>query len=217
MPDDPPIPIVHAVTDDETVSRADFLTAAAQVMAALGPRGAVHLRAPGIAARALLAHAERLARLQELSGCWLVVNDRLDVALGAGARGAQLTSRSILPGDARRVGPGLRIGASVHDAEGAIAAAAGGADWLVVGHVFDTASHPGAPGRGVGLLASVARGVRLPVVAIGGITPERARELWRAGAHGVAAIRGIWGAAHAGDAAARYLSAYDADDRASGG
>lgn len=211
------VPVVHAITDDETVARPDFLTAAAQVMGAAGPRGAVHLRAPRLPARALLRHAERLARIQELSGCWLVVSDRLDVALAAGARGAQLTSRSLAPHDARRVAAALALGASVHSRAEAEAAQADGADWLVVGHVFDTASHPDAPGRGGGFLGDVARAVRIPVIAIGGVTPARVAAVRARGAHGVAAIRGIWGEPHAGDAVGRYLSAHDAHDRESPG
>jgi thiamine-phosphate diphosphorylase len=212
MPAASHIPVVHAVTDDATLARAEFTTAAAQVMNALGSRGAVHLRAARLTARAMLAHAERLARMQELTGCWLVVNDRVDVALAARARGAQLTSRSMLAGDARRIAPTLGLGASVHSEADADAATAAGADWLVLGHVFETESHPGAPGRGPGLLASVARRAPVPVIAIGGVTAAQVPLLRREGARGVAAIRGIWNALHAGDAAAGYLSAYDADD-----
>lgn len=207
------VPPIHAVTDDQTVLRPDFVTAAAQVMNALGPHGAVHLRTARLDARALFGHAQRLARIQELTGCWLVVNDRVDVALAAGARGAQLTSRSIEPGDARRIAAGLRLGGSVHSVDEAVAGEQAGADWLVVGHVFDTASHAGTPGRGPEFLVGVAASVRIPVIAIGGITPPRVVGLLRGGAHGVAVIRGIWNAAHAGEAAASYLSAYDAHHR----
>jgi thiazole tautomerase (transcriptional regulator TenI) len=214
---DAAIPVVHAVTDDEVIARADFLMAAAQVMEALGGRGAVHLRAAHATARTLVRHAERLARVQELSGCWLVVNDRVDVALATGARGAQLTSRSLRPDDARRVArpiaPALRLGASVHSPDDAAAAERGGADWVVAGHVFPTATHPDEGARGPGLVARVAAVVRVPVVAIGGITPARVTEVRGHGASGVAAIRGIWGAANAGRAAADYLSAYDAHTR----
>lgn len=204
--------MIHAVTDDDTVARPDFLAEAAAVMQALGARGAVHLRAPSLPARTLFAHARRLARLQELSGCALVVSDRVDVAMAVGARGVQLTSRSMLVGDARRVAGALWVGASVHEVEAAVAAEAAGAHWVVAGHVFPTASHPGAPGRGAGFVAAVSSAVQVPTVAIGGITPERVRAVRREGARGVAAIRGIWGAPRAGEAAARYLWAYDADE-----
>ncbi|CAA9328516.1 MAG: hypothetical protein AVDCRST_MAG11-2364, partial [uncultured Gemmatimonadaceae bacterium] len=168
-------------------------------------------------ARALLAAAERLARVQELSGCWLVVSDRVDVALASRARGAQLTSRSLAPGDARRLAPQLRLGASVHSVADAEAAARARADWVVAGHVFATASHPGAPGRGGGFVRAVAAAVPVPVIAIGGVTPDRVAALRAEGAHGVAAIRGIWAAAHAGEAVGRYLSAHDAYDRTGAG
>lgn len=206
------IPVIHAITDDHTVARPDFLAEAAAVMEALGARGAVHLRAPALPARALFAHARRLARVQALSGCALVVSDRVDVAMAAGARGVQLTSRSMLVGDATRIAGALWVGASVHDVAAAVAAQAAGAHWVVAGHVFATASHPGAPGRGRGFLAAVSAAVRVPTVAIGGITPERVRAVRREGARGIAAIRGIWGAPRAGEAAARYLWAYDADE-----
>jgi thiamine monophosphate synthase len=84
---------------------------------------------------------------------------------------------------------------------------------VVLGHVWETASHPGQPPRGRELLAAVAAAVGIPVLAIGGVTPERVAAVRQEGAHGVAVIRGIWGAAHAGEAAARYLSAYDAHHR----
>lgn len=213
MPRPESIPPVHAVTDDQTVLRSDFITTAAQVMNALGPRGALHLRATHVVARSLFAHAARLARIQELTGCWLVVNDRVDLALAAGARGAQLTSRSIAPADARRIAGGLRLGGSVHSVDEAIEAEHGGADWLVVGHVFDTASHVGAPGRGPDFLSGVAARVNIPVLAIGGVTPARVGGLLDGGAHGVAVIRGIWNAPHAGEAASGYLSAHDAHHR----
>jgi thiamine-phosphate pyrophosphorylase len=136
------------------------------------------------------------------------VNDRVDVAAAAGAHGVQLTSRSLPPADARAVGPN-RIGASVHSLDEAIAAVAAGADWVVAGHLFATPSHPGAPGRGIGLLRAIAAVVPR-VIAIGGLTPARAALVAAAGGAGVAAIRGIWDAPDPGGAAADYLSSYDA-------
>src|SRR5215218_4257877 len=101
------IPVLHAVTTDEIVLRADFLERARRVMHAGGQRVAVHLRAPRLDGRRLFDLACRLAELQRESGAWLVVNDRADVALTSGARGVQLTSRSMSPADARRSAPTL--------------------------------------------------------------------------------------------------------------
>jgi thiamine monophosphate synthase len=69
-----------------------------------------------------------------------------------------------------------------------------GADFLVVGNIYETLSHPGRPAAGLTLLTQTA-GLGRPVIAIGGITPERAAEVKAAGAYGVAAIRGLWLAA----------------------
>ena len=80
----------------------------------------------------------------------LIVNDRLDVALVAGADGVQLGERGFTVEDARRLLPsGVLIGRSVHDVAGARPAAKAGADYLLAGHIFDTPSKQGTPGRGL--------------------------------------------------------------------
>lgn len=203
------LPVIHAVTSDEIVSRSDFIDVACAVMAALGPRGALHLRAGRITAARLQALAGGLEAAQAVTGAWLVVNDRIDLALGARARGAQLTSRSLRVADARRAAPALALGASVHSLDEARVAASEGASWLVAGHVFATTSHPGEEGRGLSFLRAVTQAVTIPVVAIGGVRPEHCRVLRQSGAYGLAVIRGIWGAPNAERAANDYLSAYD--------
>lgn len=212
------LPVVHAVTTDEIIARDDFLDRAAAVMRVLGPRGAVHLRAADASARQLHRLAAALAALQKSTGAWLVVNDRVDIALASGARGIQLTSRSMGADDAIRAAratatgtPRPAVGVSVHAVEDARAiAVADGISWLVVGHVFETPSHDGVPGRGAALLRDVRAAVTLPVIAIGGVRPSHLSGLRADGAYGVAVIRGIWRADDAERAAAEYLSAYDA-------
>jgi thiamine-phosphate diphosphorylase len=179
-------------------------------MDVLGPYGAVHLRGHHLPTAWLHDLAEALRDEQEATGCWLVVNDRVDVALASNARAVQLTSRSMSADDARVIAPELYIGASVHSSVDARTAAAAHADWLVVGHVFETASHPGAPGRGLGFLHELARATPLPCIAIGGVRPQHIAPLVAAGAYGVAAISGIWNRDDAERAASEYLSAYDA-------
>jgi thiamine-phosphate diphosphorylase len=203
------LPVVHAVTSDEIVLREDFIDVACAVMAALGARGALHLRAGRITAARLQELAGGLEAAQAITGAWLVVNDRVDLALGARARGAQLTSRSLRVADARRAAPGLALGASVHSLDEARAAASEGATWLVAGHVFATTTHANEPGRGLTFVRALAAAVTIPVIAIGGVRPEHCRVLRAAGAYGLAAIRGIWDAPNAERAASDYLSAYD--------
>jgi thiazole tautomerase (transcriptional regulator TenI) len=203
------VPRIHAVTDDLILAHPDFTRNARGVMRALGARGAVHLRCRYLTAAQLYAIALALGDAQESTGCWLVVNDRLDIALAAGTHGAQLTSRSLTVSDARRIAAALPLGASVHDADAAAAAERDGADWVVAGHVFETASHPGVAARGTELVRAVAARTTLPCIAIGGIHPEHVGTLRDAGAYGVAAISGIWGARSAEGAATDYLSGYD--------
>ena len=202
------IPILHAVTNDEVVARADFIDLACGVMRVLGERGALHLRASRLSGARFQSLAEGLAAAQGLTGGWLIVNDRLDIALASGARGAQLTSRSLTASDARRLGPKLALGASVHDVDEGLESAAAGADWLVAGHVFGS-GHPGSPFHRATWVEALVSVTSVPVIAIGGVRPEHAPALRAAGVHGAAVIRGIWDAPNAEQAASDYLSAYD--------
>ncbi|MGH7665641.1 MAG: thiamine phosphate synthase [Gemmatimonadaceae bacterium] len=204
------IPRVHAVTNDRIAQAPDFLSRALAVMRALGPQVAVHLRAHRMPSTDMLHLAERLVEEQTASASWLVVNDRLDIALAAGARGVQLTSKSMLVRDARTIAPGMAVGASVHDITEIECAALAGADWAVAGNVFETETHPGTAARGADLIREMAAMDWLPIIAIGGVLPRHVPALLAAGAHGVAAIRGIWESGDAAHAAMQYLSSHDA-------
>ncbi len=207
------VPVVHAVTNDDILLRPEFLRTAADVMTALGARGAVHVRARWLTDRQAMEITSSLVDAARESGCLVVVNDRADVALAGRARAVQLTSRSAGVTDVRAIAPSLRIGSSVHSAAEARDAGLFGADWCVAGHVFATESHAGEPGRGVTLLRECAKATDIPVIAIGGVLPVHVEELVLAGAYGVASTSGIWGAPNAGDAASRYLSEYAAAER----
>lgn len=203
------IPLVHAVTSDGVLARPDFVVRARRVMEALGPKGAVHLRARIVPAARVYELAVALGAVRERTGAWVVVNDRVDLACAAGASAAQLTTRSLSLVDARRMAGTMPLGASAHAPADALAAARDGADWVVAGHVYDTPTHAGEPARGLELVRETAAAVSVPVIAIGGIKPQHVRPLLEAGAYGVAAISGIWGASDAERAAADYLSAYE--------
>lgn len=122
----------------------------------------------------------------------LIINDRADVAAEVGAQGVQLgedampveTARGLLP-------PGAMIGRSVHSVEAALDAGSQGADFLVVGAMYTTATHPGVPPGGPALMRAVAESCRLPLIGIGGITGDNLSEVIGAGASGVAVIRSI--------------------------
>jgi thiamine-phosphate diphosphorylase len=121
------------------------------------------------------------------------VSGRPDVAAAVGAQGVQLAAQDLAPGDARALVRQGWIGRSVHNLEEALEAVAEGADFLVVGNIYETASHPDRPAAGLELVHQAA-GLGKPVIAIGGITPERAPAVKAAGGYGVASIRALWDA-----------------------
>jgi thiamine-phosphate diphosphorylase len=203
------VPPVHAVTDARILGMPGFVEHASAILRALRSGVAIHLRGREVAASRLYELARVLAPLQAETDGWLVVNDRVDVAMACAARGVQLAGHSMSADDVRDIAPALAVGASVHsgDAARSLAASHGRPDWLVAGNVFETPSHPGRMGRGISLVRDVVA-AGIPVIAIGGIQPGHAAQLRAAGARGVATIRGIWDAEEPAEAAAQYLWAY---------
>ncbi|MYL39527.1 thiazole tautomerase TenI [Halobacillus litoralis] len=134
----------------------------------------------------------------------LVINDRVDVAAAKGVPQVQLAGHSLSVQDVKRAFPSLHVSCSVHSAEEAVAAEAEGADAVLFGHVFETDSKPGLPGRGLGALKTVTGAVSLPVIAIGGLTPENAARLKHYGASGAAVLSGVLLAENAEEAVRRY-------------
>jgi thiamine-phosphate pyrophosphorylase len=150
----------------------------------------IQVREPDLPDRVLLQVVSRCVELARGSRTVILVNDRLDIALAAGAGGMHLRSRSVPAGVARRHTPaGFLLGRSVHGVDEAVRVAdSDGLDFLVLGTVFTSRSKPGVSPCGVGVLTAVTRAVALPVLAIGGVTVDKTAEVFRAGAAGVAAI-----------------------------
>lgn len=153
--------------------------------------GAVQLRDRTAPAGELLALARRLRGITA-GRALLLVNDRADAALLAGADGVHLPEnglpvaavRSLLP-------PGMLVGRSVHSIQAARQAELDGADYLVAGPLYATPTHPDREPAGLALLEEIAARVSLPVVGIGGIGPHNAGEVWAAGAAGIASVGAI--------------------------
>ena len=194
------------VTDRTQTRGRDLVPVVGEALAAGLP--AVQLREKDLGAGDLAFLARRLRGLAREAGARLVINDRVDVALAVGAEAVQRTHASLGVDDIRRVaGDRLQIGASVHSLADALDAELKGADWVTFGPVYDTPSKRAyGPAQGLERLAAVARGLRIPVVAIGGITPARVREVRAAGARGVAVISGILAADSPADATRAYLA-----------
>ncbi len=121
----------------------------------------------------------------------LIVNHRVDVANQTGVHGVQLTYRSMEVAKVKNAFPELKVGCSVHTVSEATQLAEQGADYLVYGHIFETASKPDLEPKGVGSLQHVARQVSIPVIAIGGIRPKNVPNVLGQGASGVAVLSGI--------------------------
>ena len=167
----------------------------------------VQLRAPGRPSGELLALAEALRALVRPPALF-VVNDRIDVAAACAADGVHLPEAGLPVATARRLlGPAALVGRSVHSPEAARAAQREGADYLVVGTIFPTSSHPGEAPAGPALIGRVRGATGLPLLAIGGITPERVSVVIGAGADGVAAITAILGSPVPGEAARALMNA----------
>jgi thiamine-phosphate pyrophosphorylase len=198
-----PLPRLHAVTDAAVLAHPDLGIHAAAIAAA-GSAVALHVRDRTATAAALTRAALRFVALARPPEAAVFVNSRPDLAAAVAADGLQLSATDLSPADARRLFPRGWIGRSVHNETEAASAIAEGADYLLVGSVYPSASHPGQPAAGLELVRRTAS-LGIPVIAIGGMDPDRATEARAAGAYGVAAISALWGAADPAAAALALL------------
>lgn len=204
-----PLPRLHAVTDAAVLAAPDFGVRAAAIAAA-GSAVALHARDRAAGGAVLARAAARLLALARPAEAAVFVSGRPDVAAALGAQGVQLAAEDLAPADARRILPAGWIGRSVHTEAEAATAVDEGADYLLVGNVYQTATHPGRPATGLGLVRAAAVLGR-PVIAIGGIDAARAGAVREAGAWGVAAIAALWRAPDPAAAALALLAPW-ADD-----
>ena len=173
----------------------------------------VQLRAKEMPGGLMLSLTLELART--IAGrATLLVNERVDVAATAKVQGVQLGEQALPARAARQLlAPGSLVGRSVHSVDGALQALADGADFLVVGTMFQTSSHPGEEPAGPQLMRNVADSVGgvggLPLIGIGGITPGNVDAVIGAGASGVAVIRSILSADDPRSAAEKMKSALE--------
>lgn len=204
------------VITDEALARSRALSEVVREALAAGAP-AIQLRLKGATARELLEAAHTLMPLIRSAGALLIVNDRLDVALAAGADGVHLGPDDLPVKDARAavtealgaVASAFLVGHSVDTPVAAAQAEADGADYLGVGAVYPTANKPDA-GEVIGVegLRRVVEAVGIPVVAIGGITPERARAVAETGACGCATIGAVMGSQEPAEVVRALLSPF---------
>lgn len=201
---------LQLITDRRAAKRG---LAAAVALALDGGVDTVQVRDKGAPASEVFASVLEIARLARTRDVRVLVNDRVDVALAARAHGVHLAAKSLPPSVARGLlEPWQLLGVSVHSVEDAVAAARGGADYVTFGHVYETWSHAGEPPRGVRTLAEVVGAVDVPVLAIGGITAERAADVLATGCAGVAVISAVLSADDPARAARALRQAIDGTD-----
>jgi len=200
-----PIPCLALIIDRRLCQGLSLGEAVARAVAS--GVNVVQLREKDLAAAQLVPLADRLRAITQ-GKALLIVNSRLDVALLCGADGVHLPERGPSVAATRRLaGDGFIIGRSVHSAEEAVKAQEEGADYVQVGAIFPTRSHPGLPAAGLALLKGVAARVAIPIVAVGGITAENVGQVMQAGARGAAVISAVLGSPSPGAAARRLAEA----------
>ncbi len=195
---------LYLVTDSALVGRRQLFEV---VMAAVaGGVRCVQLRDKYLPTRDLVEQARRLVELLRPEGIPLIVNDRVDVALAAGADGVHLGQSDMHIRDARKLlGPDRIIGISAECVEDAVRAERQGAEYIGISPVFATATKTDtAAPLGLAGVARIREAVAIPLVGIGGISATNAAEVMRAGADGVAVVSAII-AAMDPEVAARHL------------
>lgn len=188
-------PIVCYVTDRKAIGSGDAVQNVTERIRLAAAAGAdwVQIREKDLGAKELLTLAKKAVAY---STAKVIVNERLDVALAAGAAGVHLGRESSPVAEVFRwcragnASAEFLIGASCHSLEDAREAEAEGVSYVFFGPVFETPSkRPFGPPQGIARLTEVCRQVQIPVIAIGGVDQKNATECIRAGAAGIAAIR----------------------------
>ncbi|MCU4183509.1 thiamine phosphate synthase [Acidiferrimicrobium sp. IK] len=198
---------LHLITD--TRSGLDPLAALPAALAA--GVDVVQVRMKEATDREVHAATRRVVAMCDAHGATCIVDDRLDVALAAGAAGVHLGAEDLPVADARRVaGAGFVIGATVRDPDAALRAVDDGASYLGVGPAFATSTKAGLPAPlGPAGIAAVCAVAGVPVIAIGGVRAGRVAALMEAGAGGVAVVDAVYGAPDPSDAVRALRAALD--------
>jgi thiamine-phosphate pyrophosphorylase len=207
------LPRLYVILDAALLTIPD--TDCAQKLADAGVR-LLQYRNKNASTRGLLEASRRLASLLAPQGVTFFVNDRADVAALAGANGVHVGQEDLGVEAARAViGAGKLVGVSTHNLEQFERAAATSANYIAVGPVFATSTKANPdPVIGSGFLRQIRRLTEKPIVAIGGITLDRAAEVFEAGADSIAVIRDILLARDPGKRARQYIERLEAANHA---
>jgi thiamine-phosphate pyrophosphorylase len=184
------LPALYAILDPEQIGGNSPDSVLRQLLQ--GRAKMIQLRAKAMSSRDFIQLAQKARDLTIPFDCKLIVNDRIDIALGSAADGVHLGQEDLPLEVGRKLLGDRLIGISTHSLEQAKEAEANGADYIGFGPIFGTATkNTGYTARGVEMLARVRAAVALPIIAIGGITEANIQEVWRAGADSAAIISDI--------------------------
>jgi thiamine-phosphate pyrophosphorylase len=187
------LPPLYAILDPEQTKGRAAETALLELLQ--GGIEWLQLRAKAMPPRDFLQLARAARRRTHSSGCKLIVNDRVDIALACAADGVHLGQEDLPLHAARKLMGDRIIGISTHDVKQAKEAEAGGADYIGFGPMFGTTTkETGYSPRGLEMLRQIREAVSIPIVAIGGITEGNVKEVWQAGADSAAIISDLLGA-----------------------
>jgi len=165
--------------------------------ALMGGVKTIQLREKDLSDYELVELGKKLRLLTSNYGARLFINSRADIAEQIGANGVHLTKTSVHANEVKRNFPDLIVGVSTHSLEGAHLAETQGADYITFSPIYETPSKASyGPPQGLDSLRQVTQSVRLPVLALGGITLHRVPECLEHGAFGVALISDIWNSSH---------------------
>ena len=216
------LPRLHLLVGDERLEQG--VSGLDGILSLAKERLAVHLRARRMSGRALYAVAREVVQLADRWGTPVFVNDRADVAWAVGASGIHLREDSLPPSPTLRRSRVRWIGRSVHRPDHQLGQEV---DYVVLGSVYDTPTHPGGSPIGIEALARASQALSVeealsvtdapaaiqtppviqapPVIAVGGISPSRVQEVMGAGAYGVMVHSGVWAAPDPLEAVLSYL------------
>jgi thiamine-phosphate pyrophosphorylase len=194
------LPPLYAILDPEQTSGRDPEAVLRRLLE--GGAKIVQLRAKTMAPRDFLQLARSARSLTRSRDCRLLINDRADIALACDADGVHLGQEDLPLQAARKIMGQKLIGISTHDV--ARREAEHGADYIGFGPMFGTTTKDtGLRARGIAMLKEIRAAVKIPIVAIGGITEQNIQQVWQAGADSAAIISDVLGAEDIADKVAR--------------
>src|SRR3989304_7829961 len=178
---------IYLVTDRK-IAKQPFLKVIKEALK--GGVKAIQLREKDLSSKEMYGLAKEIRNITEKKNALLIINDRIDIALAAGADGVHLGWQSMPVKEARRIlGKKKLIGVSTHSLKDAVLAQKNGADFITFGTIYPTVSKEGLTDfKGPEAIKEIRKKIKIPLIAIGGIKEGNIEEVFQNGADGIAVI-----------------------------